>query len=126
MEQSAPLAPLGAWLGFPSLAHTGAHAGSPWQRGTVFPKNITARLPEEVPSTAVLWATGTAGGPPRQTESLAVCCMNEEEKVRAARQLGTRTVPHLPVDVQPSSIHIGSLYPAIADTEAVPGGQLSE
>lgn len=84
------------------------------------------QLPKEVPSTAVLGATGTAVGPPRQIQSLAVCCMNEEEKVRAARQLGTRIVPHLPVVVQPSSIHIGSLYPAMADTEVVPGGQLSE
>lgn len=83
-------------------------------------------LPEEVPSTAVFWAPGTAVGPPRQMQSLAVCCMNEEEKVRAARQLGTRIVPHLPVVVQPSSIHISSLYPATADTEALPGGQLSE
>lgn len=87
---------------------------------------LQPQLPEEVPSTAVLWATDTAVGLPRQIQSLAVCHMNEEEKVRAARQLGTRIVPHLPAVVQLSSIHISSLYPAITDTEAVPGGELSE
>lgn len=142
--------------GLAHLAHQRPHrisaAAAQRQHGVVvFPKGITVPAdPKRFPSTAVLWATDTAVGPTRQTRSLAVCCMKEEEKVRAARQqtavllpdfkdcqiflqltvcgaqatgerLGTRIVPQFPVAVQPSTVHTGSLHPARADTEAVAG-----
>lgn len=64
------------------------------QRGTVFPKGITAPA-DPKSSPAQLWAMDTAVGPARHIQSLAVCCMKEEKGYKAANGCAHPTLQRL-------------------------------